>query len=120
MPIKIYTYVVAPFDGTFTIKSDSDIGYTWYRKTYISIWDVNGQPLAEENGYEKNEIELTLKEGQQAKIMMGCQGKFFGGMNCYFDVDSRLFNYEEKPRTSYCGAPDMIKNDNSISTDYSQ
>lgn len=117
VPIKIYTYVVAPFDGTFTIKSDAN---TRSRKTYISIWDVNGQTLADESGYEKNEIELTLKEGQRAKIQFKCQGQFFGAMSCYFDVDSRLFNYKQEPGTSYCGAPDMIKNGNSISTDYSQ
>lgn len=117
VPIERYTFVVAPFDGTFVIKSESN---TRSRKTYISIWDVNGQSIGEESGYEQNEIKLRLKEGQRAKIRMKCQGKFFGGMNCYFDVDSRLFNYKENPRTSYCGAPDMIKNGNSISTDYSQ
>ena len=113
---KIYTYVVAPFDGTFTIKADSSSSSSSHS---ISIWDVNGQWINGKSGKKEIENKLTLKEGQRAKIQFKCRGKF-GGRTCYFDVDPRLYNFRQEPRTSYCGAPDMIKNGNSISTEYSQ
>jgi hypothetical protein len=113
---SVYTYVVAPFAGTFNIKVSTRGWYT----TSIIIWNSpGGQWITGKSEGNTQEITLRLKEGQRAKIRMKCPGTF-GGKTCDFDVDSRLYNFKHSPGTSYCGASDMIKLGNSVSTDYSQ
>jgi hypothetical protein len=113
---SVYTYVVAPFAGTFNIKVSTRGWYT----TSIIIWNSpGGQWITGKSEGNTQEIKLRLKEGQRAKIRMKCPGTF-GGKTCDFDVDSRLYNFKHSPGTSYCGASDMIKLGNSVSTDYSQ